>query len=180
MAINASGPCSLPLAGLAALLAACPTFQAKVGAANAAAALRSIHYPIVDVNEPIESDEETDEPEYPARPWAIITDDDAAQFEYDDFGRSSGSVILTLEFVSHPDYPVKSRSSFQDFCNAIGAILVEMMERRNTPAPDGSQYWNARKFTRLVAPSLCDERREEASNVPGELFFEVAFLVEWD
>lgn len=169
MPVTASGPMSLPLAGLAALIAACPAFRTAVGAANAAAALAHIFYPKVDLQAAIP----------PTRPWAIITDDDICPWEIDHYTKSAGSLIISFEFPSANNLDVDSSDALLTFTNSVGAIVLEALALANTPAPDGSQYWAAIKFTRLIAPSLCDERRESAPNEPGELFFECAFLVEW-
>lgn len=169
MPVTASGPMSLPLAGLAALIAACPAFQTAVGAVSTAAALAKIYFPKVNLlgNSP------------PTRPWAIITDDDLCQWEINRYTKSAGSLILTFEFVASNSYDVDSSDALLTFTNTVGAIILEALAKSNTPAPDGSQYWNATKFTRLVAPAICDERHESTPNEPGEEFFEVAFLVDW-
>jgi hypothetical protein len=163
------GPCSRPLAGLAMLLAACPTFQAKLDVMNADLALPLVYLGKVDFSKaPI-----------PTRPYAIVTDDDQCSWELDQFFKSAGQVILTFEFPSHPDYDPDSGDALIDYTTAVGLILVEMFERTNTPAPDGTQYWHATKATRLVAPALCDERKFAGDNEPGELFFESSFLIDW-
>lgn len=161
---------SLPLAGLAALIAACPAFQTAVDADDATEALASIHFPKVNLLQ--------DTP--PERPWAIITDDDLCQWEIDHYTKCAGSLILSFEFPSDADLDVDSADALLTFTNAVGNIVLEALARANTPALDGSHYWNAIKFTRLVAPALCDERKEDLPNEPGELFFECAFLVEWN
>jgi hypothetical protein len=160
---------SRPLAGLSALIAATATFQAKVNALTAEAALAAIHYPKVRFT--------GDDP--PARPLAIVTDDDIAQWERSRNGASAGSLLVTFEFPAHPDYDPDSADALLDFTNTVGAIIDEALTLANTPMPSGEQYWNAIKFTRIISPSLCDERRTAAPNEPGSLYFEVSFLVDW-
>jgi len=161
---------SRPLAGLAELIAACPAFQTAVDAEDADEALTHIHYPKVDLDQ--------DTP--PARPWAIITDDDMCQWEIDRYTKSAGSLIISFEFPSAADIDVDSADAMLTFTNSVGAIILEALALANTPGPGGTtHYWAAIKFTRLIAPALCDERKEAAANEPGELFFETAFLVDW-
>lgn len=169
MPVTASGPLSLPLAGLAALIAACPAFQTAVDADDATEALTHIHFPKVNHLQ--------DTP--PTRPWAIITDDDLCAWEIDHYKKCAGSLVLTFQFPSDDQLDVDSAEALLTFTNSVGAIVLEALALANTPGPGGTHYWNAIKFTRLIAPALCDERKESEANEPGELFFEVAFLVDW-
>lgn len=169
MTVTATGSMSRPLAGLSTLIAATATFKAKVEASSTAEALPFVHFPKVKFkgNDP------------PTRPLAIVTDDDIAQWERSRNGGSAGSLVLTFEFPSHPDYDPDSDDALLDFTNTVGAIIDEALALANTPMPSGEHYWNAIKFTRLIAPALCDERKHSAPNEPGSLYFEVAFLVDW-
>lgn len=170
MNLVSDGPCSLPLQGVAELIAACPTFQAKVGSGTQIGALASVQVGKVDFTNP------------PARlyHWAIVTDDDLCSWEIDRFYKSAGQVVVTFQFRSASTMDPDSPEALIDYTNAVGNILVEMFELSNTPYPDHSkQFWNAVKATRLIAPDLVDQRQSEQDNEPGELYFESAFIIDW-
>ena len=87
MTVTAEGPMSFPLAGLAALVAACPAFQDAVDADDADEALPFVFYP-----ECIE-----DDPENPAPlTKAIISDSDVCEWEMSQTTGQRGSVLITL------------------------------------------------------------------------------------
>lgn len=169
MTVVADDVCSLPLEGLAVLLAACPRFQTVVGAEDAAEAYLKVHQGKVDhLADPA-----------PTRSFAIIADDDVCSFEIDNHFKSSGQLVLTFQFNSAADLDPDSADALRTFNNDVGAILREMLERSNTPGPGGIHYWHVTKFTRLVAPALVDEKEFEDQNEPGVLYFEVSFLADW-
>lgn len=177
MSVTATGPVSLPAAGLAVLFAASATFQTETETASAEAALARVLYPKAYLIQ--RYDEEGDPIPLPVRSWIIITYDDLCTWEFSKQGVSAGSMVVTFQFKAHPDYDVHSDDAMTHFTNVAGAIISEVLALSNTEAPDQSQYWNAVKFTQLVAPALCDERKEEEKDVEGELFFEAAYLVDW-
>ncbi len=160
---------SRPLVGLAALIAATATFKTQVGAATAAEALTSVHYPAFVLD--------TDNPE--PRNIAIICEDDVCQWELDRYLKGSGQLLLTLQFQANPDYAPDSKDALLYFTNQAGNIVLEALALANTPAPDGSHYWNAIKFNRLISPALCDERKLAEQEDPDDLYYEVTFMVDW-
>lgn len=177
MPVTAEGSVSLPASGLARLLAATATFQLEVEAASAEVALTRVLFPKAYLIQ--RYDESGDPIPLPVRSWIIVTYDDLCTWEKSKFKQSTGSLVVTFQFKANPDYDPHSGDAMTDFTNKSGKIIDEALALANNPAPDGSQYWNAVRFTQLVAPALCDERKEEEADEPGELFFESAYLVEW-
>ncbi len=176
--ITATGPLGIPMDYCAQLVAASPTFRGVIDAAlnltpgttTASQAMAYIFYPYVDQR-----------PSSPAvRPWALICDDDLAEFAMDHHGAMGGSLVLTFQLLVNPSYIdaaftiLNAWNADLDFRNTVGAILTEMFQLANTPGPGGIHYWNLVKATKVTAPALC---KEDDNDVP---FYDCAFLLEWD
>lgn len=170
MSVTASGPMSLPLAGLAELTAASATFRTAVGAANAADAMANIFEPDVPLD---------DEENLPPLDRVIITDSDECQWAFDAYLVSSGSLLWTINLRTDPSYHPESPEALKIFRNTVGAIISEMMLLRNTPISGGGHYWNATKFTRLIAPQLYDRRKQSSPDETAGTYFETTLLVDW-
>lgn len=155
-----------PLDALARLLASSATWQSITRAADEEDALKSIHIPVA-----FDSDEQRDR-----RPRAIIAwSAHSADIKGSQQIRTDGTIELSIEIDPEPQYKHDVKSAFLDFCNKIGAIVFEMAENSAATLANGSgTYLNAVRFTLLEgpAPSIPDEEQ-------GELFFGVAFQVDW-
>ena len=146
---------SFPLAGLAALVAACPAFQDAVDADDADEALPFVFYP-----ECIE-----DDPENPAPlTKAIISDSDVCEWEMSQTTGQRGSVLITLTRAVPEDYAARSPEALLDFTNWAGNVCFEMLQRANTPTESGGHHWNLINLVRLIAPDLDDSRQKTSTD----------------
>lgn len=140
-AATPSGIYSLLLVDLKALVAACPSFQAWTGAADAAEALASIHRVAVD------RDTAT-------LPYAVVAHFDDADFESTLEGRGS----LALRFVGEVEQPDVADAE-TEFTNQVGAVLGELLALAGL---DGRMFVrHVRSLGAPVAPSE-DEMRTPA------------------
>lgn len=124
MSITPTGCLSLPLLGLARLVASSATFRTVVDAANVSAALAKVF--LCEVEEPLDK-----------RPLCVISNDKDTQWTRDRYGNCSGTLIVSFEFPENVLYATAGER-LVDFSNTVGAILDEMFEKVGTP--DGSGY----------------------------------------
>lgn len=150
-----TGPLSRPFAGLAKLLAASETFREIVKPSDAtedlteAEALAFIDYP---------KSLRDGESARPQIPLAVITQDDGDEWSMDNFGQTSGTLLLSL-LIAIPDELVEDpKNALQTFNNQVGAILVEMLEKANTIDGEGIPYWNLVGVRQVLAPAECDDK----------------------
>lgn len=131
----ATGGLALCETHLGAGLADCPAFQTFVGAADAAAAAERIHYNALPVPA-------TDAAEIPPelyaefRPLALISTDSASGFglvanAFAEFAER-GTLALELEQQYPADLLANPAEAERRFKNAVGAVMEELMDRRNT------------------------------------------------
>ena len=159
MAVVASGWLSLALENLRTLLAACPSFQTWVGAADAAAAKARIHR----VSKA-----------GPTRPFALVdqwTDASATAFA-GGAGESfthSGSQILRFEGEVSEQDSDEPADAFYTFWNAVGAIILEMEQLSGT---DG--YLVVRSIMLEDGPFRSKDFEGEADD-----YYYADFVVEW-
>lgn len=124
---------------LANLVAASTTFRTVVGAANATAALTSIHYPQVD--------------ESATWPRAVITTGENYTSRKAGVGswRRSGGLVLTLEFEVPADQ-VGVKAELLWFVTRVDAIIAEMETLAGTGIVGSASHLNAVEFAaRVVA-----------------------------
>ena len=112
---------SLPLTYLRAQLADCPAFQSWVGAANAAAALASIHY--------VSTTPATDTP-----PHAVLGFGRRVAFDRGGVGsfsqfRQDGELALDFYGAVSSLEDADEADEALTFCNAVGEILCELLQR---------------------------------------------------
>jgi hypothetical protein len=156
MPVTPTGILSEPLATLRALLAACPAFQAWVGAASEAEALDRIHLLVAPAEGP-----------YPlalidfgdvARERQAITN--AAKWKM----RAGSDLLLWLRSEASGDEPDATFT----FTNAVGAILEEMEAR----AGDYSKGYPGLTAIEMPVPPQRTEEEDRPSE--GDVF-EVCF-----
>lgn len=165
MTLNAAGPLSLPMAKLADLLAASETFRAAVGAADAAAALAFVHYPSVSL---------TGEGAV-SRPFAVISDDDIAEWNYSTRG-NAGQLVLTFELPTPEEYASNAAEAELWFRNVLGGILADMLELAGTYDGSGVCYWAMVAAEKLVTPAAANLEHEPEGTAP---YYGASFLISW-
>lgn len=182
MSVAAAGALAKPFEGVAILIAACPSFQSAVDAADAAEALTRVFYPELTLRPEIEVDDTDEEIEVateaiPVRPWCIITNDQQCEFQYDfNTKRAHGSLIVSFEFPIDPETPEDSPDALFEFVNLIGLILDEMGERAGTPNGPDAWYWNVTLATTITPPSRCSWKENPD---PTDMFYGASFKIDW-
>lgn len=162
MAVTPSAPISLNMAGLAALVAASATFRTVVGAASAAAALASIHYPELDLRG---ANPDT-------RPWALIRP--GPDYYRGRMMESRGSLLLSCEFPVDSDYQASEADAFLEFTNNLGQIIEDMLTLANTSA-GSTHYLNVVSIEYDAPPGRCDK-----DDFPEVDFYGCRLLVTWE
>jgi len=161
MALSASGPLSLPLENLRALLAASSNFQSWVGAANAEEAKASIHLVAVEGT--------------PSRPFALIAQGDSWEREASADGakkhfEASGELFLLFEADISEPYQGDPRDAELEFTNAVGAIVSDM---ESLAGSDG--YLAVRRIGLKEGPARSQGDEKSGS---GD-YYQIIFSVEW-
>jgi len=164
-----TGDLALPFAKAAELLAASSAFQAMVGAADAAAALAFVDYPLRDVETygwPI--------------PGAIITDDDSLNQATDRLPRRrNGQLLLILCDEMKEEYygngeTIDWRNDDIAWRNRLGQILSDMLERPSGGILATTGWRKVGTPTHLGPP---DYQREDAN--AQRWFRYAAFIIDW-
>ena len=166
MTITATGPLSVPFAGLARLVASSETFQEMVGESSETQALDHVYYPLVD------------DPSV-KRPFALVTADESTSWRMDRQGRQSGSLILVLERAVSAEVEEDHPQELLEFNNIVGAILTEMRDHANTPGLSGEHYWNAVDW-RQIQPPLINQPLTTEADESGRFFFSAEFEIFWN
>jgi hypothetical protein len=136
--VTATGMFSLPFGLAAALLAACPTFQSLVDAADEDAALAFIDYPYRDP-----------EDDY-LIPGAHLFDDESfEQFIVKKNRSQAGQIGLVIAAPVSEDYSRDRKNDLKEWRNTLSAIVDEIVSLAGTPAPGGPFYWNCTKVTKV-------------------------------
>lgn len=162
---------SLPMQGLANLVADSTEFQTLVGAVDAAAALPFIHFPYGEDHDD-DGDGEIDAP----RPRSIINP--GPGFKMMNKGAQSWNAVgnLYLCFEALPDIVLHPKRDDQllAFTNVIGKIMFQMMinSARNL-AGNGGTHLNMSAFDLVDGPGECVIEDE------SELFYAIIWLIEW-
>ena len=177
MTVTATGPISKAFAGIARLIAACPTFQDMVGAVDAAGALVHVHYPSVKMQ--LDGTEAVGY-ELPSRPWCLLTMDQSCQFNFD-FAtqRANGQVLASWEFPIDADDNEDSPDALLRFGNAIGAIMIEMATLAGTTDAGGNWYWNVTVSEAVQPPARCTYEECADPNSLGNLFYAASNRISW-
>jgi len=162
---------SLPMQGLANLVADSTQFRSLVGAADQAAALKEIHFPYA------EDHDDDDDGELDAgRPRAIINP--GPGFKMTNKGAQSwnaiGNLYLCFEIVPDTVLHPKRDDQLLAFTNIIGRIMFEMMlnSARNLLGGGGT-HLNMYEFDLVDGPGECVIEDE------SELFYAIIWLISW-
>ena len=148
-----SGPLSLPFSGCAKLLAASETFrelmtpEGHMGTLSESEVLAYIDYP---------KSTRDGGSQQPQIPLAVISSDDQDQWEMTVQRHSYGTLLLSLLISIPEEYLDDPPNAELYFRNTVGAIFDEMYDVANTPAGDGSVYWNMVLVRQVIAPAECD------------------------
>lgn len=118
----------MPFALAAKLLAASATFQALVGAADAAAALAYIDHPYRDC--------ETAGYRIPG--GYLFDDESCRQFKEHKRGKQGGELFLVLSAAPSETHAADPENDMQEWRNTLGAILADMEQLAGGPVGDGS------------------------------------------
>jgi len=168
--VSASTIFALPLKHAAALLAACPTFQAVVGEATADGAKRHILHPY--------AEDELDENGalVDRRPRAILSV--GTKYQLKNHGAASwadqGSISMALEVLSDADRYPSRRDQEMAFLNSVGGILDEMKDLSGMNLTDLSgTYLNVEEFALTDGPGEAIDADEEES------FYAVEIELHW-
>lgn len=171
MPVTASGPLSLPFAGLAELIAACPTFRTVVNAVSTAEALPFVFYPELD---------QDDEDNPPPANYAILCHTDNCEWQMAPSLGQRGSLEWALVIEADADLNPGSGDALLTFLNLAGAIVDEALRLANTVIPGsstGATYWNLIDVQVLIAPRLADPRKKTVTDgVADTNQFEIGFL----
>jgi hypothetical protein len=161
---------SLPLQGLAALLAASTRFQTEVDAVDADAAMDSIHFPYSD-----DRDDDNDGVMNAPRPRAIMNP--GPGFKFSNKGAQSwnatGNLYLCFEFLPDPEH-TKRDDQLLDFMNKAGQIIEQMAEFSARNLLDGSAT-----YLNMADATLVDGPAEANFDNETQLFYGVIFLIDW-
>jgi hypothetical protein len=171
---SALGPISKAYEAGAAIVAACPTFQTAVGAANASEALASVHWP----NVKRVKDDESDVSEIlKERPWCLITMDQTCEWRFD-FAtkRATGQLIFSFEFPIPDGTDKDSDEALKVFANVVGQILLEMAGLASTTDSGGNWYWNFVDAEQVQPPASCTYEENPADE---DLFYAASYRIRW-
>lgn len=172
-----AGPASLPFDGLAKLLASSGTFRIEMSPEalgeepeaiwTEESVLTLIDYP---------SSTRDGGSARPAIPLAVITSDDGDEWQMTSEFHTTGTLLLSFLFKIPTDYLDDQRNAELHFRNLVGQIFVEMFEKANTPAGDGSQYWNMIEVRQVFAPAECDRKNLPHGTPP---YYGATYEVRW-
>ena len=166
MAVAATGPISLPLANLRALIAASSSFQTWVGAASAAEALASIYQVGVDKGD------------Y-TRPFALVRHTNPGALTHESLAGGARNHFApagegSLEVVFEDEVASGNEDSHVDaefaFTNNVGAVLADMETTGATGA-----YLVMHRWTVAFGPARAhpDEKQSEGD------YYQIVIRVDW-
>lgn len=159
MPVTPTGILSLPLANLRTALSNVASFQAWVGAANAAEALGSIGL--------VERDDL-------ARPFVVIDDGDEWSAAMIDAGASfmdEGDVVLFFEDDVAAEHQGSESDAQLAFTNAVGEILEDLIAY----CGNNRDVFSIASVKKLFGPARSDDKERQA----GEDYQQIGFVIGW-
>lgn len=172
-----SGPASLPFDGLAKLLAASETFQIEMTPEAGGSELVS---PLTEEEAlgwiDLPNSTRDGGAEQPQVPLAVITSDDYDEWVMNSQFHTTGTLLLSFLFKIPDVYIDDPPNAELHFRNTVGAIFVEMFTKADTPAADGSHYWNMIEVRQILAPRECDVKHRPAGVPP---YYGATYEVRW-
>lgn len=170
--VEAEGPASLPFSGLARLLASSAAFRAEMSGdaeedLTESEVLSYIDFP---------SSTRAGDSGQPEIPLAVISSDDQDEWMMTNEFHTTGTLLLSFLFAIPEAYVDSPRNAELFFRNLVGQILVEMFTNANTPAGDGSHYWNMIEVRQVIAPAECDRKNLPHGTPP---YYGATYEVRW-
>jgi len=174
MPVSPLGPMSIALDAARTLVASCPQFVSRTGAADAAAAKA---FAFVDDRPSGNVDANGEEAETPITTWATVFEFGGdTEYELTRLKAEHGSTMVSL-FSQRPEELAGSRTdALMDFRNFAGQLIVELLTLAKTPYNGGANSHLAVSRVRQIIPAMWCEPRDESETAP---FLMATFLLYW-
>lgn len=150
------GPASLQFPGCAKLLAASSALRVILTPEDAGATLSEtevldyIDYPF---------SERDHLSKHPHVPLVVISSDSMDEWVMTNQFHSYGTLLISFMFPIPEEYLFEPKNAEMYFRNQLSAIFLELFNKANTPAEDGTVYWNLVQLDQVIAPGPCDRKK---------------------